>query len=289
MSPSKIVKKSALKKPKPGQKSISTFFKSPQQLPTPTSSPLSASPTQSQPHEEPRKSTISPPKQMTQLYLANLGSATRTTIHCSTCQMQYNKIDPNDQKLHKIHHTSILHGPLFSKPSNTSSLHTISSSLLSRGSVVVISRSSPREIQKRGVKILETIDLALGAPVNLDRTHFFPRDGKIFCLLSEEGRIISLVAAERIEFAYRRIANETNGVETARDKVNAVMGISRMWTCIAERGRGHCRGLLDECLGGFVWGVNVRKEYVAFSTPSESGMAVARRWCGREDFLVYEE
>jgi len=98
-----------------------------------------------------------------------------------------------------------------------------------------------------------------------------------------------LVAAERIEFAYRRIANETNGVETARDKVNAVMGISRMWTCIAERGRGHCRGLLDECLGGFVWGVNVRKEYVAFSTPSESGMAVARRWCGREDFLVYEE
>lgn len=153
----------------------------------------------------------------------------------------------------------------------------------------MISRSSPKEIQKRGLKILETVDLALGAPANLDRTQFFPRDGKIFSLLSEEGRIISLVAAERIEFAYRRIANETSGVETAREKQKAVMGISRMWTCIAERGRGCCRGLLEESLSGFVWGVRVRREYVAFSTPSESGMEVARRWCGREDFLVYEE
>lgn len=162
--------------------------------------------------------------------------------------------------------------------------------------MVVISRASSKEVQRRGLKVLEMIDVALGAPQNLDRSEFFPRDGKVFCLLSPSGRIISLVAAERIDHAYRRIASaggstndKANGVETTREKEKAVMGICRMWTCIAERGKGYCRGLLEECLGGFVWGVNVRREHVAFSTPSESGMEVARRWCGREDFLVYDD
>jgi hypothetical protein len=65
-----------------------------------------------------------------------------------------------------------------------------------------------------------------------------------------------------------------------------------MWTCIAERGRGMCTALLEECAAGFVWGVDCRgtkRDLVAFSTPSESGMGVARKWTGREDFLVYDD
>jgi hypothetical protein len=75
-----------------------------------------------------------------------------------------------------------------------------------------------------------------------------------------------------------------------------------MWTCISHRGQGICSALLDECAAGFVWGVDCRgtvaaagkgdrsmRDYVAFSTPSESGMAVARKWTGKEDFLVYDD
>ena len=285
--------KKALKDRKPARKSIATFFhKSPhQQLPTPTSSPVSAIPSpnsQLAPHTgtAPRK-TKSPPKpQMRQLHLANLGAATRTTIHCSTCQMQYNKIDPNDQKLHLLHHTSILRGPLFPKTSsrNIPWPITMLSMILDTGTFVIISSSSAKINQTRGLKILKTVDVALGAPQNLDRSTFFPRGGKIFCLLSEgEGRVISLVAAERIEHAYRRIPHGGDGVETTRQKEKAVMGISRMWTCLAERGKGYCKGLLEESLAGVVCGVKVSREQVAFSTPSESGMEVARRWCGREE------
>src|SRR5271169_3063427 len=99
------------KKPKELQTSISTFFKTPRQtqLPSPESSPVAT-------HTTAKSSKQSPPKAMTQLHLANLGLSTRTTIHCKTCQMDYNKIDPNDQKLHKTHHNSILNGPQFPKP-----------------------------------------------------------------------------------------------------------------------------------------------------------------------------
>lgn len=70
-----------------------------------------------------------------------------------------------------------------------------------------------------------------------------------------------------------------------------MIGINRMWTCISERGKGWCTTLLEECAAGFIYGADYRgnKDVVAFTTPSESGLALARKWTGREDFLVYEE
>ena len=227
---------------------------------------------------------------MAQLHLANLGASTRTTIHCKVCQMHYNKIDPNDQKLHTTLHNSILHGPPFPKPP-VSSRPLLTSPILNKGTLVIVSRSSSKDAQKRVLQLLSIVDVALGAPTNLDRSNFFPRDGKVFCLVFS-GRVISLVAAERIEFAYRRIPDGM-GVEATREKEKAVIGISRMWTCIAERGKGWCRALLEECAAGFVWGVDCRptrgKDLVAFSTPSESGMHVATKWTGKGDFLVYDD
>ena len=229
---------------------------------------------------------------MTQLQISNLGPSTHTTIHCKICQMHYNKIDPHDQKLHTQHHNSILHGPQFTKPAITDR-PIPNSRIPEKGDLLVITRSSSKELQKRALQLLSIIDTALGAPSNLHlnrATNFFPRDGKIYTLISA-GRVVSLVAAERIQFAYRRIPEGT-GVETSREKQKAVIGISRMWTCIAERGKGWCTALLDECAAGFVLGVDCTAELrdlIAFSTPSESGMGFARKWSRKEDFLVYEE
>ena len=234
---------------------------------------------------------------MTQLHLANLGPSTRTTIHCKTCQMDYNKIDPHDQKLHIKHHNSILNGPPFPKPPAISR-PSANSPLSSRGDLVIITRSSSKELQKRALNLLLIIDTVLGAPKNVNRQDFFPKDGKIYTLCFS-GRVISLVAAQRIEFAFRRIPSDT-GIETSGVKEKADVGISRMWTCISERGKGWCTALLDECAAGFVLGVDYRcrelgrgsrelRDFVAFSTPSESGMGVARKWTGKEDFLVYDD
>ena len=278
----------ATKKSKTVQGQISSFFKTPRktQLPSPQSSPPNST-----------KSKPTPPKPMTQLHLSNLGPSTRTTIHCQTCQMDYNKIDPHDQKLHKTHHNSILNGPPFPKPP-VIDRPLPNSPLSHKGELLIITRSSSKELQKRALNILSIIDAVLGAPANLNRQNFFPRDGKIY-ILQSSGRVLSLVAAQRIEFAFRRIPSD-NGTETIGVKEKALIGISRMWTCISERGNGWCTGLLDECAAGFVWGVDCRssklggggrgmRDFIAFSTPSESGMRLARKWAGKEDFLVYDD
>ena len=157
---------------------------------------------------------------------------------------------------------------------------------------MVVSAGSGKEVQKRAFKVLDMVDTALGASPNPDRRPtFFSRGGKIYLLLSHSGRVISVVAAERISHGFRRIP-DSSGVETTGEREKCVVGISRMWTCIAERGNGWCRALLDECAAGLVLGVDCRSrkaDWVGFSTPSESGMTVARKWTGREDFLVYDD
>lgn len=155
----------------------------------------------------------------------------------------------------------------------------------------MISVTSSKDMQKRALNLLNVVDTALGAPPNKTRgTTFFSRGGKIYLLLSREGRVISVVAGERVDFAFRRIA-ESAGVETSGDKERCLIGISRMWTCISERGKGWCSALIEECAARLVLAVDcrVRRGLVGFSTPSESGMGVARKWTGKEDFLVYDD
>ena len=158
--------------------------------------------------------------------------------------------------------------------------------------MIVVSADSAKEVHKRVFKVLNMVDTALGASPNPDRRQtFFSRGGKVFLLLSRSGRVISVVAGERISYAFRRIPG-SSGVETNGEREKCVVGISRMWTCIAERGNGWCRALLEECAAGLVLGVDCRLkrgEMVGFSTPSESGMAVARKWTGIENFLVYDD
>jgi ESCO1/2 acetyl-transferase len=194
--------------------------------------------------------------------------------------MSYNKIDPNDIALHKKHHAAVLSGPTFPTPLGCNRTETL----------LVISRSSSKELQKRGLLLLDTVDVALGAPQNMSRDTFFRRDGKIFTFI-HGNRIISLVAAERISFGYRRVPGDSAGVEVSLEPQRGTIGISRMWTCIAQRGKGYCTRLLDQCAKEFVFGVDysLRRELVGFTSPSESGLAVARKWTGREDFLVYDD
>jgi ESCO1/2 acetyl-transferase len=216
--------------------------------------------------------------------------------------MQYNKIDPNDQKLHKTHHDAILNGPLFTHSTATITTRPLPSSTLYKiGELVVISPTSARALHKSALALLDMVDTAIGAPCNPDRaSKFFATGGKVYILVAGR-RIVSVVAAQHLEYAHRRIPPSAGeGVETSRtEREKAAIGISRMWTCLSQRGRGVCCALLDEVAVGFVWGMDCRsagvaggtakRDYVAFSTPSESGMAVARKWTGKEDFLVYDD
>ena len=123
---------------------------------------------------------------------------------------------------------------------------------------------------------------------------------KVFLYLAGD-KCIGLCLAERIHNASRVIASEKQdspehhalksssiSTETAREA--ALLGISRIWTSKSYRRKGIASALLDCARGNFFYGIEVPKEMVAFSQPTESGGRLAEQWFGEKSgWHVYAE
>jgi N-acetyltransferase len=143
---------------------------------------------------------------------------------------------------------------------------------------------------------------------------------KVF-LHVNEGRCVGLCLAERITKAHRvraetstsRGREERSGgddgaegepgtgagegerwasssISTEPETVPAVVGVSRIWVSKHSRRKGVANNLLDCVLNQFIYGMEIDKDELAFSQPTESGGHLARAWYGAESgWLVYDE
>ena len=127
---------------------------------------------------------------------------------------------------------------------------------------------------------------------------------KIFMHISN-GKCIGLCLAERITEGRKVKSNKldnSDSVDTAKRIIDsssisiedepspAVVGISRIWTSKAFRRKGIATNLLDCVMNSFIYGMEIEKEEVAFSQPTESGGKLAREWFGSDSgWLVYNE
>lgn len=143
-----------------------------------------------------------------------------------------------------------------------------------------------------------------------------------------DGKCVAVCLAERISKAYRvKAANiqeptkdsansgptlnkedsalltPTSSTAPARDQfpssadleledqaTDVVVGVSRLWTSKTFRKKGIANNLLDCVLTQFIYGLDVEKEEVAFSQPTDMGAALAKGWFGAETgWSVYRE
>ena len=75
--------------------------------------------------------------------------------------------------------------------------------------------------------------------------------------------------------------------DIARD---VLVGVSRIWTSKTFRKRGIANNLLDCVLTQFIYGLDIEKEQVAFSQPTDVGAALAKSWFEAEaGWNVYKE
>ncbi|MCJ1387945.1 N-acetyltransferase O1 (Establishment of cohesion protein 1) [Xylographa bjoerkii] len=112
---------------------------------------------------------------------------------------------------------------------------------------------------------------------------------KVFLYLAGD-KCIGLCLAERIHSASKVVTpglkdssevcakSSSISTETARDA--ALLGISRIWTSKSHRRKGIASALMDCARGNFFYGIEVPKEMVAFSQPTESGGQLAEQWFG---------
>lgn len=72
--------------------------------------------------------------------------------------------------------------------------------------------------------------------------------------------------------------------------LNVLVGVSRIWTSKTFRKKGIANNLLDCVVTQFIYGMDIEKEEVAFSQPTDMGTALARNWVGAETgWNVYKE
>ena len=113
---------------------------------------------------------------------------------------------------------------------------------------------------------------------------------KVFLYLVGD-KCVGFCLAERIIAAYQVIdahdKDETSkAISTARSSSittsttadAALVGISRIWISKSYRGKGIALELLDCARSNFFYGMEVPKDLIAFSQPTDSGGQLAKRW-----------
>lgn len=74
------------------------------------------------------------------------------------------------------------------------------------------------------------------------------------------------------------------------ESCKAVVGVSRIWTSKNFRRKGIANNLLDCVMNQFIYGMEIDRDEVAFSQPTDMGAALAKGWFGGEEgWTVYKE
>lgn len=271
-----------------------------------------------------------PPAKKPKLVQTQLDLGVETRKSCAECGMEYVPSNAEDAALHRMYHDmdkeGVEMGKAFMKGSAMRWAYEVPHI---EGLVVVVDRKTSPPARAQVKKVLEVVNKELSS-VEIDDATLWsqktlqPADEvkntvkqsdseernehrsdryKVF-LHIKDGKCIGLCLAERITKGQRVKANlldKSDSNENAKERISssisveeksspAVVGISRIWTSRAFRRKGIATNLLDCVMNNFIYGMEIEKEEVAFSQPTESGGKLAREWFGEESgWLVYNE
>ncbi|KAJ3271901.1 hypothetical protein HDV01_006115 [Terramyces sp. JEL0728] len=184
---------------------------------------------------------------------------------CVDCQMQFNRFSKEDLQLHSKYHSNIFH---WSAPESFSCNY-----------IALIKPDNPK--WKNLVEILNIVNKELGAAYQEESE---VQNHKAFICVSKN-QIIGMIVALDIDEAFRISNNEIN----QRDRVNAQVGISRIWVSGVHRRQGLAKSMLDFLRTNYYYGIALPLDSLAFSQPTDQGNYLAKSYFNRPDFLVYIE
>ena len=265
--------------------------------------------------------SMDPPKKKAQQQSAlrqmqlDLGNETRKT--CPTCSMEYIPSNSEDAALHKKFHemnsTGIDLGKAFVRANSCRWVYK--ATRFDEGYVVVIDRKASPTVRNQAKKVLEVVSKELSSPDIADDIlwsqieppkHLQASEGteKVdrykFFLHMKDSRCVGLCLTERIweSRPVEQVSMEQNGagqsngssVTVGKETRPAIVGISRIWTSESSRRKGIAMDLLDCVVMNFIYGMEMSKDELAFSQPTDSGKRLAQSFFGPDEpWHVYNE
>jgi N-acetyltransferase len=252
--------------------------------------------------------STSKPKKMKQLTL-DVGQ--RPTNTCSECGMTFTPSQKRDVALHDTFHAQ--KAGKAKKLSNQllkSTERNVVWSDVGRGEKIIrITRRDDASKRKFAEQILEGVAEDLGAihlseAVLWSQEHSTSKSNGVskydkyhVFLFTKDHLCVGLLLAERIQKARRVTKPDAVDSKTLEDAAitasveyfPAVIGVSRIWACGSFRRSGIATKLLSVASENFQPLVNVGKDLVAFSQPTDMGARLARKWFNKEiGWLVYD-
>jgi N-acetyltransferase len=235
---------------------------------------------------------------------------------CQTCGMEYRPSVAEDKKLHEKFHGQNVDGiPLKHTLGQGLRILEDEEGLYKEEIILPIERHkhSWAAVRKLTHAVLDIVETDLGG-VGIEEDRLWGevqmpgKEGKetTMCdryktfIFVRKDKIIGVCLAERIFEAYPVLAAITkpdgdssssasdSAIMTSEDAQPATLGISRIWVSQCARGQGIARKLLRFATKRFIYHLDIPREQVAFSQPTESGAKLARKWFGKESgWLVY--
>lgn len=211
-------------------------------------------------------------------------------------------------------------GQALLKDKGITRLQTAEGSRRSKEFVVIVDRRSSGGARKQARRVLEIVNSELSASEIKDEElwgviHSAPSEPqsrkstkrgsrteepeapgdrfKVFMYLAD-AKCAGFCLAEKINTAHRVESSErgepnyvplskSSSISISAEADIALVGISRIWTSRMFRNKGIATMLLDCVRSNFFYGMEVPKDLVAFSQPTESGGRLAVRWFEAKD------
>ena len=249
----------------------------------------------------------------------DLGENPRKT--CAQCGMEYVPTNSEDAALHHdFHHmddTGIEVGPVLMRDPATRLIAPKKGTLGHNEAVLMVDRRSSVGTRKKIKKILDVVNTELSAPqiddealwgsINPGRRMSSKRkirnepvedveaQFKAFIYLTGD-KCIGVCLVQKISLGYKVVEPsvdeckhmdnsaraQSSSISITNTPEAALLGVTRIWTSRSFRRRGIAEILLDCARRHFFYGLEVTKDLVAFSQPTESGAKLAKRWYGIE-------
>ncbi|KAJ5884955.1 hypothetical protein N7495_009465 [Penicillium taxi] len=262
------------------------------------------------------RSSADPPKKLqkqTTLRQMQIDLGTEVRKTCATCGMEYIPSNTEDAALHKKFHemnsTGVDLGKAFMRAN--ASRWVYEATRFDEGYVVIVDRKASPSAKSQAKRVLEVVNKELSSPEIPDEVLWSQVEPpkhlqqdtaeekvdryRVF-LHMKDSRCVGLCLTERI-WESRPVAQaEQNGATnsssvTVKDEIQpAVVGVSRIWTSGTSRRKGIALDLLDCVVINFIYGMEIPKDQIAFSQPTESGNRLANKFFADEKtWHVYNE
>ena len=239
---------------------------------------------------------------------------------CIECGMEYIPSNREDAALHRDFHdmnsTGLDVGKVLMKDVATRLIAPEKKPVREDEAILMVDRQSSTISRNKIRKILEVINSELSAPhiedddlwgglepsVRIRATRKRNSEAvdsrgarfKAFVYLVGDN-CIGCCLMEKISSGYPVVKQSVNQIEedvtfdarsssiSVSDRQESVLlGVTRIWTSRSFRRQGIAETLLDCGRKHFFYGMEVTKDLVAFSQPTESGAQLAKRWYGAE-------